>query len=173
MSLNGTVLHWKDTVKDLGNFISNDLSEDEEIRYKQCDFIGRVNCVCANFKSAPRDVVSKIFTAPIWVSGLDSERQGHPSIQHHMEKPSENCGDCPIWHAQHYCLCLCAQNPSLSKYINALPKCTMKYIKVLMVRCSCSENKYRFQNDGSGSDRGEYLSHKLILEMWIRLFRGQ
>ena len=132
-------LHWKDSVKHLGIFISNDLSEDEKIMYKQCDFIGRVNSVCANFKSVPRDGVSKIFTAATYMGARPGLWTPGASINStpHGKKPSENCGDCPIWHAQHYCLCLCVQNPSLSKYINALPKCTMKYIKVLMVRCSC------------------------------------
>ena len=141
MSLNGTVLHWKDTVKHLGNFISNDLSQDEEIKYKQCDFIGRVNSVCPNFKSAPRDVVSKIFTAQCChLYGCQAWTLNAKSIQQFntaWKKAIRKLWGCPIWHAQHYCLCLCVQNPSLSKYINALPKCTMKYTKVLMVRCSC------------------------------------
>ena len=115
MSLNGTVLHWKDTIKHLGNFMSNDLSEDEEIRYKQCDFIGRVNSVCANFKSAPRDVVSKIFTAQCChLYGCQAWARASINSTPHGKKPSENCWDCPIWHAQHYCLCLRVQNPSLS-----------------------------------------------------------
>ena len=76
-----------------------------------------------------------------WFAGCDNVK-----LCELHKKPSENCGDCPIWHAQHYCLCLCVQNPSLSKYINALPKCTIKYIKVLMVRCSCFWKQVQISN---------------------------
>ena len=90
MSLNGTVLHWKDTVKHLGNFISNDLSEDEEIRYSVT--LSAESIVSVQISNRPTRCRVQNIHSPvlpptcIWVSGLDSERQGHPSIQHHMEK---------------------------------------------------------------------------------------
>ncbi len=41
--LNGSKLQWVKCVTHLGNYISYDLSEEEEIRHKKGDFILRVN----------------------------------------------------------------------------------------------------------------------------------
>ncbi len=36
------------SIKHIGNYTRNDLSESDEIRHKQCDFIGRFNGLLAN-----------------------------------------------------------------------------------------------------------------------------
>jgi hypothetical protein len=43
--LSGKALQWVECVKHLGNFVSHDLSETEEISKKKCDLIGRVNAI--------------------------------------------------------------------------------------------------------------------------------
>ena len=61
--LNGTSIQWQKSVKRLGNIVSCDLSEKEEIRAKQLDFIGRTNSVIANFKGVVRSTLSKVFVS--------------------------------------------------------------------------------------------------------------
>ena len=61
ITMNNVQLAWSKTATHLGNIISNDLSEEDEIRYKRSDFISRVNSTIANFKFVPRDICSKIF----------------------------------------------------------------------------------------------------------------
>ncbi len=41
--LEGKVLEWTTSIKHVGYYIRNDLSESYEIRHKQGDFIGRFN----------------------------------------------------------------------------------------------------------------------------------
>ena len=43
--LNGTSIQWQKSVKHLGNIVSCDLSDKEEIRAKQLDFIGRTKVI--------------------------------------------------------------------------------------------------------------------------------
>jgi hypothetical protein len=61
VSLNGIPLQWKPTVKHLGNYISHNLKEEEEIKAKRGTFIGAVNGLLSNFRSAGKDVISHIF----------------------------------------------------------------------------------------------------------------
>ncbi len=58
--LNGTTLEWADCVKHLGNYIRKDLSEMDEIRHKQGDFIGRFNGVLARYADAVPQVLMKL-----------------------------------------------------------------------------------------------------------------
>ena len=63
ISLNGTAIPWQKSVKHLGNIVSCDLSEKEEIHTKQCDFIGRTNSIIAKFKGVNRRTLSKVFVS--------------------------------------------------------------------------------------------------------------
>ncbi len=52
--LEGNVLEWNTRIKHVGNYIRNDLSESDDIRYKQCDFIGRLNGLLARYDATPK-----------------------------------------------------------------------------------------------------------------------
>jgi len=57
IELDDVMLAWVQNVKYLGTFLSSDLSEDTEIRYKQRDFISRSNSVMYKFGYATREVL--------------------------------------------------------------------------------------------------------------------
>ena len=63
VTLNDVQLVWKSSPKHLGNIITTDLCDDEEIRFKKRDFVARANSVVCNFKLASREVCSQIFVA--------------------------------------------------------------------------------------------------------------
>ncbi len=48
--LKGNVLDWIISIKHVGNYFRNDLSESDKIRHKQCDFIGRFNGLLARYQ---------------------------------------------------------------------------------------------------------------------------
>ena len=56
VTLNDVQLVWKSSTKHLGNIITTDLCDDEEIRFKKRDFVARANIVVCNFKLASREV---------------------------------------------------------------------------------------------------------------------
>lgn len=60
--LDGKALQWKNCVRHLGNYITHDLSEQNEIKRKTSDFIASVNYVRANFGSCNFDVLKFMFT---------------------------------------------------------------------------------------------------------------
>ena len=59
--MNGKALSWVKSVKHFGNIVTWDLREIEEISKKQCDFIGRTNCLFANSKSIKKEILSRVF----------------------------------------------------------------------------------------------------------------
>ncbi len=58
--LEGKVLEWTTSIKHVGNYIRNDLSEFYEIRHKQGDFIGRFNCLLARYHDATPEVLMQL-----------------------------------------------------------------------------------------------------------------
>ncbi len=54
--LNGSKMQWVKCVKHLGNYISYDLSEEEEIKHKKCDFIWWVNGLLVGCRDAHPEV---------------------------------------------------------------------------------------------------------------------
>ncbi len=54
--LNGRKLQWVKCVKHLGNYISSDLSEEQEIRHKKGDYIWRVNGLLIGYRDAHPEV---------------------------------------------------------------------------------------------------------------------
>jgi len=61
VSLNNTELQWLSTVKHLGNLVSQNLKEDQEIQAKQRTFIGAVNGLLSNFRGTNTEVLTEIF----------------------------------------------------------------------------------------------------------------
>ena len=59
--LNDSKLNWVLKVKHLGNTITWNLSEENEINNKIGDFIGRTNSLIANFKFTHRNILSHVF----------------------------------------------------------------------------------------------------------------
>ena len=59
--MNDKALPWVKSVKHLGNIVTWDLREVEEISKKRCDFIGRTNSLLANFKSIQKEIISRVF----------------------------------------------------------------------------------------------------------------
>ena len=59
----GAVLAWMESIKYLGSYLTPDLSEENEIRLKQRDFISCVNSVVFKFGYSTRDVVMKLINA--------------------------------------------------------------------------------------------------------------
>ncbi len=58
--LEGKVLEWTTSIKHVGNYIRNDLSESDEIRHKQVDFIGRFNGLLASYYDATPEVLMQL-----------------------------------------------------------------------------------------------------------------
>jgi len=63
MSLNGESLAWCRSVKYLGNYVSQDLREEEEISKKRGELFGRTNTLMATAQGTPDLVKSKLFLA--------------------------------------------------------------------------------------------------------------
>ena len=61
ITLSGFNLSWVKHVKHLGNYMSNNMTEDYEIRMKRNDFIRKTNTVIANYGCTPEDVLLKMF----------------------------------------------------------------------------------------------------------------
>ena len=59
--LNNTKLQWHTTVKHLGSYVSHNLKEGQEIQAKRGAFIGAVNGLLSNFRSARSEVLTEIF----------------------------------------------------------------------------------------------------------------
>ncbi len=58
--LEGKVLEWTTSITHVGNYIRNDLSESDEIRHNQCDFIGRFNGLLARYHDASPEVLMQL-----------------------------------------------------------------------------------------------------------------
>ena len=56
-------MKWAKSVKHLGNIVSSNLSEANEIEYKRGDLFGRVNSLLGNFSGTSRRVRARIFNA--------------------------------------------------------------------------------------------------------------
>ncbi len=54
------MLEWTTSIKHVGNYIRNDLSESNEIWQKQCDFIGRFNGHLARYHDATPEVLMQL-----------------------------------------------------------------------------------------------------------------
>ena len=48
ITLSGNRLKWTDHIKHLGNYVSNNLKESEEINKKKCNLIGKTNLIIGN-----------------------------------------------------------------------------------------------------------------------------
>ena len=57
LMLDGTLLEWKSWIKDLGNYVSFDLSEKLEMRKKRVDFISRVNGLLTQYTDVQPEVL--------------------------------------------------------------------------------------------------------------------
>ena len=63
VTISDVQLVWKSNAKHRGNIIKTDLCDDEEIRFKKCDFVAREESVVCTFKLASLEVCSRIFVA--------------------------------------------------------------------------------------------------------------
>ena len=63
VELGGVPMKWAKSVKHLGNIVSSNLSEANEIEYKRGDLFGRVNSLLGNFSGMSRRVRARIFNA--------------------------------------------------------------------------------------------------------------
>jgi hypothetical protein len=61
VSLNSSQLQWHSTVKHLGCYVSQNLTEEHEIKAKRGNFIGLVNGLCSTFNNVKTEVVAEIF----------------------------------------------------------------------------------------------------------------
>ena len=61
ISLGGRDLKWVKTVKFLGNHLTSELSETEDVRLKRGDLVGRVNSLVGNLGDAPDAILLQIF----------------------------------------------------------------------------------------------------------------
>ncbi len=58
--LEGKVLEWTTSIKHVGNYTRNDLSESDEIRHKQGDLIGRINGLLARYHDVTPEVLMQL-----------------------------------------------------------------------------------------------------------------
>jgi hypothetical protein len=63
VSLNGNLIAWNCSAKHLGNFISSDMSDDTDCKYKNSCFIGSVNKLIGNFGQLYSHVKCKLFSS--------------------------------------------------------------------------------------------------------------
>ncbi len=63
IKLEGVLLAWVQNVKYLGIYITSNLSEDTEVRYKQRDCISRSNSAIYKFGFATREVVMSLINS--------------------------------------------------------------------------------------------------------------
>ena len=61
ITLNGTVLKWKQKVKHLGNFVRHDLNDHDDIMYKKGLFVSYVNKLNVKFRTVPTLLRGKLF----------------------------------------------------------------------------------------------------------------
>jgi hypothetical protein len=67
--LNDNILMWSNKVTHLGNVITSDLKDAEDIKVKVSDFIHRVNSIVVNFRSASCLVKTKLFDTQCFFYG--------------------------------------------------------------------------------------------------------
>ncbi len=60
ITLEGKVLEWTTSIKHVGNYIRNDLSESDQIRHKQGDFIGGFNGLLSRYHDATPEVLMQL-----------------------------------------------------------------------------------------------------------------
>ncbi len=60
ITLEGNVIEWTTSIKYVGNYISNDLSESNEIKNKKCDFIGKLNGFLARYYDVTPEVLMQL-----------------------------------------------------------------------------------------------------------------
>ena len=63
LTLNGQTLKWDKQAKHLGNVISSDLDEHQDVRHKRSDLVGRVNSVSGNLYELSNDIIMKMFSS--------------------------------------------------------------------------------------------------------------
>ena len=63
LTLNGQTLKWDKQAKHLGNVISSDLDEHQDVRHKRSDLVGRVNTVSGNLYELSNDIIMKMFSS--------------------------------------------------------------------------------------------------------------
>jgi hypothetical protein len=85
--LSGSALRWVDHVKHLGNFVSHDLRETEEISRKKCDLIGRVNVIVGSLPGVSVAAQLKVmqsqcnfYGSQAWLLGDASVRTFHTTF---------------------------------------------------------------------------------------------
>ena len=61
--MEGTKLKWKKHVKHLGNYLSQDLSDERDIGFKKGRFYNSVNRVCALFGKMPSKIVNTLYSS--------------------------------------------------------------------------------------------------------------
>ncbi len=54
------MLEWTTSIKHVGNYIRNDLSESDETRHKQGDFIRKFNGLLARYHDAPPEILMQL-----------------------------------------------------------------------------------------------------------------
>ena len=69
VSLNGKLIKWQTQVKHLGNVLTCNLSDEQDIKLKKNDFLRRINSVIVHFNSAQRHVCNELFRSNCFFYG--------------------------------------------------------------------------------------------------------
>ena len=83
--MNNVVLKWTKSAEHLGNIMTYDLKNNEEINHKHNDFIRRANSVISNFRYLDKNVSSRVFchnAVFVWISSLAIGFAVHQKFQH-------------------------------------------------------------------------------------------
>ena len=110
VTLNDVQLVWKSSAKHLGNIITTDLCDDEDIRFKKRDFVAKANSVVCYFKLTNRGVCSRRFVAIYMVAKHGVSKQKRClSLMSDGVKKSTNSGACLTLQGQGFCQGLSGQ----------------------------------------------------------------
>ena len=60
-SINGSCIKWVDHVRHLGNYVSNDLSDDYDCKMKCATFVNSVNKLIANYGNVQQETLNRLF----------------------------------------------------------------------------------------------------------------
>ena len=142
VTLNDVQLVWKSSAKHLGNIITTDLCDDEEIRFKKRDFVARANSVVCNFKLASREVCSRIFVANSAICMVAkhgvSKQKPFLSLMSAGVKQSASSGICLTPQGQGFCQGLLGQPHCVTRSCVDLQNFIMEFHKVRTIKWNLS-----------------------------------
>ncbi len=173
--LEGKVHEWTTSTKHVGNYIRNDLSEYDELRHKQGDFIGRFNGLSARYHDATHEVLKQL-TSSYCTHLYGSQAWQFNDTNVHRMFTTWNKAIKRIWNLpthSHRVLLLCGLNEGNHVYDYVFKRSIIS--KNLQFICETSNTKESEVINGYRSHvckREDILRYKQTIAMIIELNLG-